>query len=211
MNKQLFAITISHQFGSGGAVLGQKLSEHLAVPFFDREILTKVAGNLNVLETDIENREERLSTFWEAFGRNSMMTNPGWILEGVSYPPSDVELFEVENETILKIAERSSGIFLGRCGFHVLREHPCHVNILLYANPDDRMERVKQLYHVDSDAAKKLVQSNDHDRASYVHAFAHQDWLNASLFDICLNTSSLGMDKTLEVALSCINQKIGDF
>jgi cytidylate kinase len=208
MTKQLFAITISHQFGSGGAVLGQKLSEHLSVPFFDREILTKVAGNLNVLETDIENREERLSTFWEAFGRNSMMTNPGWIMEGVAYPPSDLELFEVESETILKIAERSSGIFLGRCGFHILREHACHVNILLYADLRDRMTRVKQLYQVDSDAAKKLIQSNDHDRASYVHAFTHQDWLSATLYDICLNTSSLGLEKTQEAALSCITQKI---
>lgn len=208
MAQPLFAITISHQFGSGGTLLGQQLAKRLGVPFFDREILRKVADSLHMLETDLVAREERLSTFWESFGRNSMLTNPAWIIEGVTYPPSDLEVFDQECETIEKIAEKSSGVFLGRCGFHILRDHPSIVKILVFANQPERVERVKQLYKMDDDAALRLIQSNDRERAAYVRAFTHQEWLNASLYDICMNTSSLGKEKAVEIALTCILQKI---
>jgi cytidylate kinase len=67
-NKHL-VITISHQLGSGGAYLGQKLSERLGPPFIDREVLKKVAEQLNLAETALAGREERLSTFWQSFMR----------------------------------------------------------------------------------------------------------------------------------------------
>ena len=65
INKHLI-ITISHQLGSGGAYLGQKLSESLGVPFIDREVLKKAAEQLNLAEAVLEGREERLSTFWQS-------------------------------------------------------------------------------------------------------------------------------------------------
>ena len=62
-------ISISHQLGSGGAYLGQKLSERLGLPFIDRDVLKKVAAQLNLAEGILEGREERLSTFWQSLIR----------------------------------------------------------------------------------------------------------------------------------------------
>ncbi len=209
MNTNLYVITISHQLGSGGTILGQKLSERLGIPFFDREILSRVAKELHVLEADIENREERVSSFWESYLRSAMLGSPTGTFEAAVYIPSDDEIFEQECETISKIAEQNSGIFLGRCGFHVLHDHPHHVRILVYADLAERVQRVRQLYKLDAEGARKMIQANDHDREAYVHAHTRQDWLNASLYDLCMNTSTLGMETAFAAALGCVERKLG--
>ena len=209
MTDPLFVINISHQLGSGGAVLGQKMAEHLDIPFFDREILKRVAESLQLAETELESREERLSTFWENFMRNAVMGDPTSMLVVAHMEPTDQELYDLECETIRKIAEKSSGVFLGRCGFHILRDHPRRVNILVHADLDERVERVRRLYQIDMDAAVKLIQKNDRARTAYVHEFTHHDWQDARLYDLTMNTSSLGMEKALGFALDCAAQKIG--
>ena len=65
MNGNPFAITISHTLGSGGAYVGEKLSERLGVPFLDREILKRVADRLQVAETELENRLSNGETMWQ--------------------------------------------------------------------------------------------------------------------------------------------------
>ncbi len=209
MTDPMFVITISHQLGSGGAILAQRMAESLGIPFFDREILQRVAKDFRLPESEIEKREERLSTFWESFSRNAVGGDPASILAVNYYEPTDHELFDHECETIRMIAEKSSGVFLGRCGFYTLSDHPHRVSILVHAGERERIERVMELFKVDEEAAIKLIQDNDRARAAYVRTFTHQNWLDASLYDLCMNVSTLGIEKTLEFALACVQIKIG--
>jgi len=174
-NKHL-VITISHQLGSGGAYLGQKLSERLGLPFIDREVLKKVAEQLNLAETALAGREERLSTFWQSFMRIAVLTDPVECLSPDNYLPNDRELFKLESDYIGRIADKSSAIFLGRFGRYILRQHPGHISILVHANLPDRIKRIQQLYCSGEDEAKKLIETNDRERTAYIHAFTRQDW-----------------------------------
>ncbi len=204
-NKHL-VITISHQLGSGGAYLGQKLSERLGLPFIDREVLKKVAEQLNLAETALAGREERLSTFWQSFMRIAVLTDPVECLSPDNYLPNDRELFKLESDYIGRIADKSSAIFLGRCGRYILRQHPGHISILVHANLPDRIKRIQQLYCSGEDEAKKLIETNDRERTAYIHAFTRQDWLDARWYDLCVNTSSLGLEKVVEIALALIKE-----
>jgi CMP/dCMP kinase len=204
-NKHL-VITISHQLGSGGAYLGQKLSERLGLPFIDREVLKKVAEQLNLAETALAGREERLSTFWQSFMRIAVLTDPVECLSPDNYLPNDRELFKLESDYIGRIADKSSAIFLGRCGRYILRQHPGHISILVHANLPDRIKRIQQLYCFGEDEAKKLIETNDRERTAYIHAFTRQDWLDARWYDLCVNTSSLGLEKVVEIALALIKE-----
>ena len=206
MGKKHLVITISHQLGSGGAYLGQKLSERLGLPFIDREVLKKVAEQLNLAETALAGREERLSTFWQSFMRIAVLTDPVECLSPDNYLPNDRELFKLESDYIGRIADKSSAIFLGRCGRYILRQHPGHISILVHANLPDRIKRIQQLYCSGEDEAKKLIETNDRERTAYIHAFTRQDWLDARWYDLCVNTSSLGLEKVVEIALALIKE-----
>jgi CMP/dCMP kinase len=208
MTRQPFVITISHQLGSGGAYLGQKLSERLGFPFFDREIIKKVAEELHLAESQLQDREERLSTFWETMGRNALLSDPVGCLTLDSYEPTDQELFDHEAEVIAQIAGRNSAIFLGRCGNFILRKHPARFSILVHASLPDRVKRLRDLYCLEEEAAKKIVSMNDRERNAYIRAFTREDWLDVRLYDLAMNTTSLGLDKAVDLALACVEEKI---
>jgi CMP/dCMP kinase len=202
-------VTISHQLGCRGSELGQKLSEQLGIPFFDREILVKVAKELNLAESVVEGREERLSGFWQSLYRiGAVLSDPVEIPSMQSLEPDDQGLFEVESECIVRIAERSSGVFLGRCGRYILRNHPCLFNILVHADLANRIHRVQELFCLEAGDAKKLIAKNDHDRDAYMSTFARKDWLDARWYDLCVNTSSLGMEQCVSAAMLGIQPKM---
>jgi cytidylate kinase len=206
MSNEHLVITISHQLGSGGAYLGQKLAERLGLPYIDREILKKVAEELNLAEAVLVGREERLSTFWQSLMRVAILTDPVNCLSPGDYMPSDRDLFKLESEYIGRIAEKSSAVIIGRCGRYILREHPGHIGILVHANLPDRIKRIQQLYCLGEVEAKELIETNDQERTAYIRAITHQDWLDARWYDLCMNTSRLGLEKSVEIALEVIKE-----
>jgi cytidylate kinase len=207
MDEKIYVITISHQIGSSGAPIGKKLSERLNIPFFDREILRRVSTRLHMAEADLEHREERLRSFWQSYSRTAELMDPALSLTADEYIPTDKELFQLESETILRIAEKSNAVFIGRCGRHILRGHSRHISLLLHADPATRIERIKMLHHLGAPEAGKLLEENDRDRAAYIRAFAGQDWLDARLYDLCLNTSRAGVDGAVELISSFVKTR----
>jgi len=207
MDEKLYAITISHQIGSGGAPVGKKLSERLNIPFFDREILKRVSNRLQMAESGLAHREERLQTFWQSYSRTAELLDPALSLTADRYIPTDREFFQLESETILRIAEKTSAIFIGRCGRYILRDHPRHLKLLILADPASRIERLKSLYHLAAPEAGKFMEENDRDRTAYIHAFTGQDWLDPRLYDLCINTSQTGVDGAVELIGTCLKTR----
>jgi cytidylate kinase len=209
MNCRPFVITLSHQLGSGAAYIGQKLSERLAVPCLDREILYQVSKQLHLAETELADREQRLSSFWQSFSRIVELMDPYRSLADERYVPTDRELFQLESDTISRIAEKSSAIFIGRCGRYILRDHPCQISVLLHADRAARVRRLAELYHLTPEEAGKLTETNDHERTAYIQTFTRQNWRDAALYDVCLNTTSVGLDQAVELILTCVTAKNG--
>jgi cytidylate kinase len=203
-----YAITISHQIGSGGAVIGQKIAGALEIPFIDRQILHQAAEKLQLADADLEDREERLSSFWESLAHNVSMMDVTQSLFYERYVPSDEVLFQEESETIRRIAENNQAVFLGRCGRYVLRNFPCRFSLLVTADKTTRVDRLSKLYNLSIVDAEKMMDTNDHERSDYIRAFTRQDWTDARLYDLCVNTSSTGIDKAAELALDAIRAKL---
>lgn len=207
MNEK-FVVTISHLLGCGGAAIGAKLADSLSIPFVDRQILKQVAESLNIPEEEIEDREEKIASFWEsfihleAFG-NTMLPNVR------EYFPTDRELFQLESEFIEQIAQKSSAVILGRGGRYILRNHPRHMSVFVHANMDDRVQRVSSLFNVSENESKKIIEKNDRERNAYVKTFTHLEWLDARTYDICVNTSSVGFDNAAVIIKNSLEYKIG--
>jgi CMP/dCMP kinase len=203
-----FVITINHQIGSGAAYIGEKLAERLSIPYIDREILRVVAQKLHLAESELEGREEHLNSFWESFGRVLEVLDPAQSIAADRYNPTDQELFQTESETILKIAGNSQAVFMGRCCGYILRDHPCRFSLLVHADRPARVQRLRSLYSISQAEAEKLIAANDRERSAYIHTFTKQDWLDARSYDLCLNTSSTGLDQALEIIHQAILAKV---
>lgn len=204
--KEQYVVTISHLFGSGGAAIGRKLSQTLSVPFVDRQILKRVADFLCVPEASLEDREERKATFWQAFSRMELYNDP-ITLASYQYLPTDRELYDLETHFIREIVKESSCVLLGRGGRFILRDHPRHLSVFVCADSKDRIARTAKIQQVDEDVARKIVEKNDKERAGYLKTFTGLDVRNASDYDICVNTSGIGLDNAAALILQSLKYK----
>ena len=196
-----FVITISRQLGSGGAYIGQQLAKKLNIYYADREILSKAAKELRVLDEDLESRDEKLLSFWGSFLHINGFATEYHVPPQMNFP-FDREIYDAEANAIEHIAMESSSVIMGRCGFHVLREHSNRISLFFHADAAFRSKRVQELYKVSEKAALEMIEKSDRDRAHYIETFTGKKWIDARYFDLTLNTGKLGLDKSVEFILN---------
>lgn len=191
-------ITISRQIGSGGAYIGQKLAKKLDIGYVDREIIAQAAKAFSIQEDDLESIDEKTPSFWQSFFQ-STICSPDVYLPPQLFVPTEEAIFKVESEIIQSIAKNRSAVIIGRCGSHILRDNPNHLSVFLYADTKFRKKRIEELYKVSGKEAEKMIEQSDGERARYHQLLVEKTWSDATQYDLCINTSKMGIDNTIEL------------
>lgn len=191
-------ITISRQIGSGGAYIGQKLAKKLDIGYVDREIIAQAAKAFSIQEDDLESIDEKTPSFWQSFFQ-STICSPDVYLPPQLFVPTEEAIFKVESEIIQSIAKNRSAVIIGRCGSHILRDNPNHLSVFLYADTKFRKKRIEELYKVSGKEAEKMIEQSDGERARYHQLLVEKTWSDATQYDLCINTSKIGIDNTIEL------------
>jgi len=207
--KSMFVVTISRQLGAGGVYVGQQLAKKLNLFYADHEIINRAAKELSVLEETLEAREEKLSSFWRSFLQSYALGAADAYVPSRGNIPTSLELFNAESRVIRRIAEESPAVILGRCGSHILRDHPNHVSVFLHGHASFRAGRISEHYHLSGEAARKALEKSDKERALYHRTFAGGDWTDATKYDIALNTGKIGLDRSVEIILKYLENQTG--
>ena len=63
MGKRIHVITISRQYGAGGAQLGSLLSERLGIPLYNHQILSEMSRGTGIRENILRAADERMDNF----------------------------------------------------------------------------------------------------------------------------------------------------
>lgn len=198
-------ITINRQLGSGGAYIGQQLSQKLNIFYADREIIRKSAQQLSMLVKELEYRDEKIQSFWQSFLEKSAVAS-GVYMPPAIMAPSDHKLFEIETDVIKHIVKERSAVIIGRCGFHIFNEYPNRIKIFLHGKTAFRNERVQKLYNVSTESAGEMITKSDKERTLYCKTFTGKEWTDARNYNISIDTSRIGIDKTVELILYYINK-----
>ena len=192
-------IAINRQLGSGGAYVGQALAKKLNIFYADREIISQAAKKFSLLEEDLQEREEKISSFWQSFFQSYTFGAPEIYIPRQTYIPTDHELFEIETQVIERIAKERSTVIIGRCGCHILRELPGLASIYLHADPSSRINRVCRKNDILEEEAAKMIVQSDKARSFYYHTFTGKEWSDARQYDLSINTSKIGLDKSVDL------------
>jgi cytidylate kinase len=180
--------------------LGQQLAKNLNIFYADREIIDQVAKQFSILGKDLESRDEKIVSFWQSFLQSYAFGSPDSYIPP-QIIPTDRTLFKAEKEIIEQLAKERSSVIIGRCGSYILREHPNHISIFLHGDPSFRKGRVQKLYDVSERAAANMIARSDKERALYYQTFTKKEWPDASQYDISLDTSKIGLDKSVELIM----------
>ena len=120
---------------------------------------------------------------------------------------SDSGLFKMQCETINTIADQGSAIIVGRCADYVLRDHENIVSIFLTSPMEARAERVMNRDGLSYDEAIAKIEKKDKSREAYYNYFTFGNWGVASTYDLCLDSSILGIDGTVDLIIDFISKR----
>ncbi len=190
-------ITISREFGSGGRTIAHKVAEALGIPYYDKELVKKVAGETGFHENFVEIEGEYASSKNSfAFALSSQSTHGA--LGGMSI--NDF-LWVSQRKVILELAELGPCVIVGRCSDYILRERDDVLNVFVYADMKSRAERIVRLYGEGEQTPEKRLDDKDKKRKVYYKHFTGQDWGICKNYHLSLDAATLGIDKCVELIL----------
>ena len=193
MEKKII-INIGRQFGGGGLGVAYELGKKLGIPVYDKELIAKAAQDSGFSKGIFEESDEKK----RLFSLSSIFASRFGDTENYM---SDRGLFKMQSETIRKIAEQGSAIIVGRCSDYILRDMECTLDVFLTSPLEVRAARIAERSGLSLKEAEKLAEEKDKNRAEYYNYYTFTDWGVASTYDICLDSSVLGIEGTADMII----------
>ena len=81
------------------------------------------------------------------------------------------------------------------------------VDVFVTADLNDRIEAVAERHGLSRTEAKKYIQNKEATRAGYYNYYTGKKWGAAESYDLCVNTSVLGMEQTAQFIEQFIRQR----
>ncbi len=189
-------ITISRQYGSGGRAVGKQLAEALGYSFYDNALVQKVVEKTGLTEDFIKQAGE-YSPFSSMFSYGLVSRDRGGSsLEDMVYAE--------QRKVILDIVDKENCVFVGRCSDAILDVREDCFNVFISGDFDDKIERIKGYNDCNEKEARKLMRETDKKRKLHYDYYTDRKWGVADNYDLCLNTSTLGVDKCVELIMQAI-------
>ena len=199
-------INIGRQLGSGGHDIGRMLALDFQAKYYDRELLNLAAKESGLSEKIFEQNDEKKGFFRGLLNLGSPHVSSGRVYNsGVSQE----SLFQFQSEAIKKAANEGSCVFVGRCADYVLRNLPNTVSVFVTASMDYRVQQIMNKRHLDEDAARKFIEQGESERATYYNYYTGKKWGAAESYDLCIDSSVLGLVETEKMIAQFIRMKFG--
>ena len=196
MEKQLI-ISVGREFGSGGHLIAEKLSERFGIKLYDNNLLLEVAEKHGGCAESIKKYDET--------PKSRILSRT---VRGYNNSPEDI-VSQLQFDFIRELAEKGeSFVIVGRCAETVLKGHPALVSIFVLGDYEKKLERVIQKYSLSEKEAKQLIKTTDKKRKSYHNYNCDLHWGDSRLYEVSINSSRLGIDGTVEILEDYINRRI---
>ena len=194
MDQEHTIINIGRQFGSGGKEIASRIGSELGIAVYDNELISKAAEESGFSKELFERSDEKRSVFslLSVFGTDRFGSTQNYV--------GGNELFKIQSEVIRGIADKGPAIFVGRCSNYILRDRRC-LDVFISAPINSRINRVIQRAGVEEQEARNIIEKQDRTRQAYYNFFSFGNWGAASDYDLCVDSSILGIDGTASMII----------
>lgn len=205
MEDKKLIINVGRQFGSGGKLVALALGKKLGIPVYDQELISKAAEQSGFSKELFAKSDEKRNLL----ALSSFIVDVGRFGSADNYV-SDNQLFVIQSNVIRSIADKGSAIFIGRCADYILRDRPC-LDVFISASDEVRIKRIAERMGITPEQAESLMQKKDRTRETYYNYFTFGNWGVASNYDLCVDSSVLGIDGTADMIIDfCHRAKLID-
>jgi cytidylate kinase len=200
-------VTVSREYGSGGAAIAAKLAALLGYRLLDRALIERIASEAHVDPATAAKFDEQVDRWVERLGR------------AFRYGGIDA-VAEVDREGLLdatraaalaaRVIEEAAGagecVIVGRGSQCVLRDRPDVFHVFVYASSADRARRLRQRLGEAADLGS-IIEAMDRERAAYVRQHFGASWLDPRLYDLMVN-AAIGEDAAVAVIRTALETAV---
>lgn len=204
-NNQPIIICVGRQLGSGGHDIARMLAMDFNAKYYDQELLNLAAKESGFSEKVFKQNDEKKGFLKSLL--NLQMPHVGGGMYSSDF--SQENLFQFQSDAIRKAASEGSCVFVGRCADYVLRDFPNVVSVFVSASMRARIDKLLAQQTVTPQQAKRLILQAEHRRAEYYNYYTGKKWGAAESYDLCINSSILGLVETEKFIADFIRKKFG--
>ena len=195
-------ITIGRQFGSRGREIAKQLAKALNYHYYDKELLVKVAQKSGLTTEFLENTDERqTSPFFY-----SLLTSPSGLWWNDQYISTEALAHQAQIDTIHNLAQQKDCVIVGRCADYILKEKKQLLRIFICADLQDRIQHIMERDQLSEKEARKKIKEMEKSRSAYYNFNTDQKWADPTNYDLCINVSKLGVQKTVDLIIETLHQ-----
>lgn len=197
--------TIGREYGSNGKAIGQELAKRLGIKCYGKELLAEAAKDSGFCAEIFENHDEKPTN---SFLYSLVMDT--YSLGGYSSAPFldmplNHKVFLAQFDTIKKIAEQESCVFVGRCADYALSDSKDCIKVFIHADLDYRTNIVAKRLDISLNKAKDTIIKTDKQRSSYYNYYTSKKWGDSRSYDLTLDSTRLGVDGCVDMILAYQN------
>ena len=192
-----FVIAITRTCGSCGTIVGKMLSNDLKINMYDRELLRLASDDSGINEALFANADE-------AMKKSILYGVSKKVYNGELIPPeshdftSNDNLFNYQAKVLRELAEKESYVVIGRCADYILKDNPNVFKIFIHASNEFCIEHEMKYFGFSEKEAIKEINKLDKYRKEYYYYHTGKTWESAKNYDLCIDTSKLGIEKSVE-------------
>ncbi|ADU24139.1 MULTISPECIES: AAA family ATPase [Ruminococcus] len=192
-------ISIGREFGSGGRVIAQQLADKFGLPLYDRHLITEIAQRMGMTPEEVEKYNE--------VPKIKILSRT---VKGYSNSIED-NIAEMQFDIIdQKANSGESFVVVGRCSETKLKKYPALVSLFILGDMEKKIERVMEVYELSREDAERFILKKDKKRKRYHNYHVQGKWGDSRLYDLSVNSSKLGIDKTADMLADYIRARMAE-
>ena len=182
-------ITIAREFGSGGHLLGERLSKELGIKLYDKEFIHLAAQESGMDEAYIRKNEQSIPSFWlkSVYAQNKNTVEQSMAADDV--------LFVAESRIVQEVAAKEDCVIVGRCADFVLEGQPGLIRVFCCAGLDAASQRCVQEYGLPVDKAESEIKRVNRKRMAHYEYYTGRKWGDPHHYDLVVNTSQVSIEE----------------
>ncbi len=194
-NNKKIIICVGRQLGSGGHIIAKKLAQEFGCKFYDRELLNLAARESGFNEKFFEQNDEKKGFFKSMFHIHVPLVPDNNFYNNKL---SQESLFQIQSDAIRKAAETESCVFVGRCADYILRDMDNMVSVFITSDMEERIAEIRRRHSCTEEEAEKIIETQEDNRSSYYNYYTGKTWGHSASYDLCINSSLLGLEETVK-------------
>jgi len=196
------SITLSRQSGAGAFVIGQQLVERLnrqrkpeepVWTLFDKNLVQQIIADHHLPQS--------LEHFYSEEVKSRL---EDMVEEILDLHPETEKMIEQSCLTVIKLLRKGLVIIIGRGANVIGQDFDTVTHVRLVASPRFRLQHTVKSCNLSPREAEAYISRADAGRAKYLKRYFGKDIEDLLLYDMVLNTESLGFEESIRIICDAV-------